>query len=313
MQSKGPGVPAALIAGVPADVLQQLQPRYIDDLLQAALANELQLGTGQCLQAVCGLPAAQVLDADSVCRLLQTAVQHPDATAAAALCELAGAQQIDEHSICSLLVEALASGGYQKVEALVLLAAAQSLTADALLPIAVAAVCSSESQPLSVLLRLPAAAGLSGAAINTLLHAAVDAVGRSGEAYAVHVAALCGLDGAAAAGSKALVAALHAAIASCSSDHSPCSEVTAAVVKVCTLMAKQQCDVSAAQLAALLKAAHSKRMSHYVWMLLNLPQALQLQEALVADVLQQVLQDSMSTHASVLVSGAALRKCRHAQ
>jgi hypothetical protein len=289
MQSKGPGVPAALIAGVPADVLQHLQPSHIDNLLQAALASQDQLGTRQRLQAVCALPAAQVLDAHSVCCQLQTAVQHPDATAAAALCELVGAQQIDENSICSLPAEALASGGYQKVQALVLLAAAQSLTADALLPIAVAAVCSSESQPLSALLQLPAAAGLSGAAVDTLLHAAVDAVGRSGEAFAVHVAALCGLDGAAAAGTEALVAALQAAIERCSSDNSPCAEVTAAVVKVCKLMAKQQCNVSAAQLAALLKAAHSKRMSHYVWMLLDLPQALQLQEPIVTDVLQQVI------------------------
>jgi hypothetical protein len=305
MHSSGPGLHAAFFTGLPADLRQQLQPGHVIDLLQAALASEQQQGAGQRVQAIYQLlPAARVLDTDSAYSLLEAAVQHLDAAAAAALCGLAGAQQIDEQSISSLLAGALASGGYQKVEALVCLAAARRLTADALLPIAVAAVSSSERELLPVLLHLPAAAGMSGADMDMLLHAAVDAVGESGQACAMHVGALCGLCAAATAGSEALVAALHAAVDSCSSNC--CHWADAAVANVCELLAKQQRDVPAAQLAALLQVAHSKRMSRCVWKLLDLPQVLQLQEPIVADCLQQVLQDRPWRWLGILVSAVAI-------
>uniref|UniRef100_A0A383V5V4 Uncharacterized protein n=1 Tax=Tetradesmus obliquus TaxID=3088 RepID=A0A383V5V4_TETOB len=157
MHSSEPQLPAALAAGLPAALLQQLQPVNVVKLMQAALTAEQQQGALQQVQAALGLPAAQVPDADSVCSLLQQAVRHPEEGLVAALCGLPGAQLMDAQSICSLLAGALESGGYQKVQALVRLPAAQSSTADALMPLASAAARTSEQQSLLALLWLPAA------------------------------------------------------------------------------------------------------------------------------------------------------------
>jgi hypothetical protein len=212
-------------------------------------------------------------------------------------------QRLQPNDVVDLLQAALTNeerlGTEQRVQAICTLQAAQSPTARALVPIAVAAMCSSDWQPLSLLLELPAAAGLSGADMDTLLHAAVDAVGQHGESHAVHLETLSRLSGAAAAGSEALVAALHASISSDSSG---------GVINVCKMLAKQQRDVPAALLAGLLKAAHSKGMSHCVWMLLDLPQARQLQESTVADCLQQVLQERPRRDMGDLVSAVERRK-----
>jgi hypothetical protein len=217
-------------------------------------------------------------------------------------------QRLQPNDVVDLLQAALTNeerlGTEQRVQAICMLQAAQSSTAQALLPIAVAAMCSSDWQPLSLLLELPAAAGLSGANMNTLLHAAVDAVGQHGESHAVHLSTLSSFCGAAAAGTEALVAVLHAAIS---------SDRPGGVIHVCKMLAKQQRDVPAAQLAGLLKAAHSKCMSHCVWMLLDLPQARQLQEAVVADCLQQVLQERPRRDMGVLVSAVVRSKSMLAQ
>jgi hypothetical protein len=114
MQSSDPGTPAALLAGIPADLPQQLQPSHVVSFLQAALGSKEQQGTGRRLQAICKLPAAQMLDADIVLSLLQSAVQHPDGTAVEPLLTLAGVQQIDAASINSLLAAALATGNFSR-------------------------------------------------------------------------------------------------------------------------------------------------------------------------------------------------------
>lgn len=217
MHSSEPQLPAALAAGLPAALLQQLQPVNVVKLMQAALTAEQQQGALQRVQAALGLPAAQVPDADSVCSLLQRAVRHPEEGLVAALCGLPGARLMDAQSICSLLAGALESGGYQKVQALVRLPAAQSSTADALMPLASAAARTSEQQSLLALLWLPAASTLSGAAIDDLLQAVAAAARREGtptHACTVdeRVRALCGLPGAAAASTATLLAALDAVI-----------------------------------------------------------------------------------------------------
>lgn len=58
MHSSEPQLPAALAAGLPAALLQQLQPVNVVKLMQAALTAEQQQGALQRVQAALGLPAA---------------------------------------------------------------------------------------------------------------------------------------------------------------------------------------------------------------------------------------------------------------
>lgn len=304
MHSSEPQLPAALAAGLPAALLQQLQPVNVVKLMQAALTAEQQQGALQQVQAALGLPAAQVPDADSVCSLLQQAVRHPEEGLVAALCGLPGAQLMDAQSICSLLAGALESGGYQKVQALVRLPAAQSSTADALMPLASAAARTSEQQSLLALLWLPAASTLSGAAIDDLLQAVAAAARREGtptHACTVErVRALCGLPGAAAASTATLLAALDAVIII--SRTCCCFSCQSTSHSVCKLLAGQQPGMLEGELAGVLQAAYNKQRCYFVWPLLDTPQALQLQEQLVLDCVLHVLQNNKCSQLGTLVS-----------
>lgn len=299
MQSSDPQLPAALVAGVPAGVLQQLRPADVITLLQAALAAEQKQGGEQRFEAVLALPAARRLDSCSACSLLRLAVLHPHAALLAeALCETAGGQ-VDENDISSLLAGAVAADRSRKLEALVRLPAAKSLAADALLPIAAAAARSKDVRVLPALLNLPAAAELPGAACNMLLRASVDAAGvLGGSSHAVHVNALCKVPGAAAASTDVLLAAVQSVISTSGTcgtwvHNFILGAASLAVEKLCKLLAAQQRDVPAAELAGILQAAHSKQGCCYAWPLLDAPQAAQLQEQLVADCVQQVLRKCM--------------------
>jgi hypothetical protein len=313
MQCSHAGVTHSIATGVSADVLPQLQPQHIVTLLQAALAAGKQQGTGQRMRMLCKLPAAQAVDADSACSLLMLAVQHPDAEAMEALCSLAGTQQLDDCSISSLLAGALTSGSQMKVEMLAHLPAAQSMQADMLLPLAAAAMHSTGTakwQPLQVLLKLPAAAELSRADIDKLLRAAAEAVTQHGCSCVAHVSALVEAPGAGAASTEALLSALLAVLkhSGCHINSWPqhtqsCRSGCHAVVKLCNVLVKQHHEVQAAAIAGVLQAAQRTQRCSSVWQLLDLPQAMDLQEGLVAGFVKQVLQDDAFWHVMVGMCG----------
>lgn len=308
------------ISLVPADVLEQLQAADVVTLLQAALDAGQQQGTGERMEqlfhlpaaqavdgnsvysllmravqqgagtsvtALCKLPAAHALDADSVCNLLRSALQHCSAEALTALCNLEGAQQLDESSINSLIVEAVVQP------------AAHNLSADSLPPIVCAAPRPPEDIPLTVLLQLPEVARVPGAASNLLLHAAAHAVtlhGCSRIAFVDHLTkqrkqfdSTC---------MDALLSVLPAVMRHSSGGSSGqpvatclCSEGCRVIAHLVYMLVEHHRTVPAGALANVLQAAQRVQRSSAVWRLLDLPAAMGLQEELVAGCMQQALQD----------------------